>query len=79
MPYCDEATCTRSCNKFMNLKTGRCLKNECFCENAVEPQRPKPRPNPTPNPDDDWDYIRQDGKCINSTNNSFSLEFFFTI
>ena len=40
VPYCDELTCTKSCNQYMNLKKGRCLENECFCENdndVVEP------------------------------------------
>jgi len=66
IPYCDELTCTKSCNQYMNLKKGRCLENECFCENdndVVEPTvKPNPATTPKPslNPDDDWDYIRQD-------------------
>jgi hypothetical protein len=56
VPFCDEATCTRSCYQFMGYDRGVCLQNECFCRKSSNQQPPAP--------EQDWNYDTQSGNLI---------------
>ena len=54
--YCEASTCTASCNQYLNMASGRCIEDVCYCQQPERPERPD-----AVDPHDDWNYGHQSG------------------
>ena len=81
MKYCEEKTCVQSCQDKMNLPSGKCFNNECYCQNTIQVQttvKPVPKPLPV---EPEWNYDNQNGATMQSiflkANCTFKAKFCF--